>query len=190
LDVPRTSRFLFATDAVGKYFRNLNREPVEIVGVVKDVKHEIRAAVPVVYQPIAQSGPPSASYFNVRTGVDPMSLAGAIREAIRGADPNILSPDIKTIEGYVEENLASERILARAAAFFAASALLLAAIGMFGVMSFKVTRRTGEIGIRIALGAQRGNVVWLVLREVLFLTLIGALTGLTAFASPLARLAG
>jgi ABC-type antimicrobial peptide transport system permease subunit len=158
----------------------MNREDIQIIGVIKDVKHEIRGNAPTLYQLIAQNGPPFAAYFNIRTAAAPTTLAPAILEAIRGVEPNVAISEVKTLDATIEEGLAQEWILARASGFFAIAALLLAAIGLFGVMSFSVTRRTGEFGIRIALGARRVDIAWLALCEVLLLTLIGVFVGLTA----------
>jgi len=167
-------------DPVGTRYLNLNQEPVEIIGVIKDVKHEIRGAAPAVYTLISQSGAPYACYFYVRAAGDPAAIGAAIRDAMREIEPALSVSDFKTLDASIQEGLASEHILASASSFFSGAALLLAAIGLYGVMSFSVTQRTGEIGIRMALGAARSNVAWLVLRESVVLTLIGSAIGLAA----------
>jgi len=167
-------------DPVGTKYLNLNQEPVEIIGVIKDVKHEIRGAAPAVYTLISQSGAPYACYFYVRAAGDPSAIGAAIRDAMREIEPALSVSDFKTLDASIQEGLASEHILASASSFFSGAALLLAAIGLYGVMSFSVTQRTGEIGIRMALGAARSNVAWLVLRESVVLTLIGSAIGLAA----------
>jgi ABC-type antimicrobial peptide transport system permease subunit len=133
-----------------------------------------------VYELISQGGPPYACYFIIRTAVDPISLSPALRSAMREIEPSLSISDFKTLDSVIDEGLASERILARSSSFFAGAALFLAAIGLFGVMSFSVARRTGEIGVRIALGARRASIMWLVVRETLCLTLVGIVAGLGA----------
>jgi ABC-type antimicrobial peptide transport system permease subunit len=102
----------------------------------------------------------------------------AIRSAVRNLDPNIPVVNMKTFERQVAESLITERMIATLAGLFGILATALALIGLYGVMSFMVTRRSREIGIRMSLGAMRENVVWLVMREALVLIAAGILIGL------------
>jgi ABC-type antimicrobial peptide transport system permease subunit len=106
-----------------------------------------------------------------------------MRDAVRKLDPNLPVYSMKTMEETRDDSLAVERLAASLSTAFGVLATILAAIGLYGVMAFLVTRRTREIGIRMALGAMTGNVVWLVMREVLFLAGLGVAIGLpVAFA--------
>jgi len=158
----------------------VNSQDTQIIGVVKDVKHELRASVPAIYQLDTQFGLPYAISIDIRAASVSNALIPRLREIVREVDPNITQPEFKTLDETIAEDLTSERLLARTAVVFGAVTLLLAAIGLYGVMSFGVDRRTGEIGIRMALDAQRGRIVCLVLRETLLLAFAGLLIGVTA----------
>jgi ABC-type antimicrobial peptide transport system permease subunit len=112
---------------------------------------------------------------------------GAIRETVRQIDPNLPLTDVSTQIEQVERRFQQEKLFAQACSLFGGLALLLASIGLFGLMSYNVSRRTNEIGIRMALGAQRGDVLGLVMRESMLLVAAGVAVGLTAalFASRL-----
>jgi ABC-type antimicrobial peptide transport system permease subunit len=116
----------------------------------------------------------------VRTERDPDSAFGAVRAALHELDPNLPVSGMKTLERQLNESLVTERMIAMLSTAFGGLATVLAVIGLYGVMAFLVTRRAREIGIRMALGAQQGNVVWLVMREVLGLVAIGIAAGLPA----------
>jgi predicted permease len=116
----------------------------------------------------------------VRTAGDAGALIAAIRHEVRQLDPNLPIFNVKTFAEHINESISRERLIALLASFFSLSALLLAALGLYGVMAYAVARRTREIGIRMALGAPAGNVLWLVLRETLWLVLIGIAIGLPA----------
>ena len=154
---------------------------LEIVGVVADAKYNsVRAAVPpTMYVPFAQTRMTGPT-FAVRTAGEPMGAVGAIREAVRQLDPNLPITNVATQMERVEERLQQERLFANAYAMFGLLALLLASVGLFGLMSYSVARRTSEIGIRMALGAQRGNVLRLVMGESMSLVLVGTVVGLAA----------
>jgi ABC-type antimicrobial peptide transport system permease subunit len=104
-------------------------------------------------------------------------MFAAVRRKIQDLDRSMPIYDMKTLEGQLDETLSTERLIAVLGAAFGALATLLAAIGLYGVMAFVVARRTKEIGLRMALGAQRGAVVWLVLRESLVMLVIGLTVG-------------
>ena len=116
--------------------------------------------------------------FFVRTLADAAGVAAAVRDAIRALDPALPIYGVKTMEAQASESLFVERMVAWLSAAFGALATLLAAIGLYGVMSYAVARRTREIGIRMALGAERSAVLWLVLREVALLSIVGIAGGL------------
>jgi predicted permease len=180
------ARLLFPDeDAVGKHF-HLGRRNVtdyEIVGIAKDAKHStVRDEIPpTMYAPYVQSlkGLREMS-FEVRTIANPTAMVAAIRHAVQEVDSNIPLFNLKTQSEQVNESLAQERLFAKLSSFFGVLALLLASIGLYGLMSYSVARRTHEIGIRMALGAQPGNVRWLVMREMLLMVLIGVAIGLPA----------
>jgi len=150
----------------------------EIVGVLRDAKYDsIREAVPAtMYVPHLQSR--ASTVFHVRTATSPSTVVGAIREAVRQSDPNLPVMSLTTEAEQIDNNLQQERVFAEAYGLFGALATLLASIGLFGLMSYSVARRTNEIGIRMALGAQRGDVLRLVMRESMVLVVIGIVIGL------------
>jgi ABC-type antimicrobial peptide transport system permease subunit len=113
-----------------------------------------------------------------------------VRQVLSRIDRNLPIRDVTTLNAQVERALQQDRLLTTLTSFFGLLALLLASIGLFGVMSYAVSRRTSEIGIRMALGAESGSVLWMVLRESLGLVLIGAVAGLIAAAASTRLVAG
>jgi predicted permease len=168
---------------VGRRFGNRLESPDqwEVIGVVRDVRYNsLRETVPpTVYWALTQRCCPGAT-FEVRTATDPSGLTKSVREAIQQVDANLPLMNITTQTESIEGRVNQERLFAQAYALFGALALLLASIGLFGLMSYSVTRRTSEIGIRMALGAQRGDVLRLVMRESLILVGLGVVIGLAA----------
>ena len=162
---------------------------MEIVGVVKGAKesHVRDADRPYFYRPYSQFGKLFGMSFYVRSQQDPLFIANAMREAVRGTDANLPVYDLKTVQRVVDEDLFAERVIAGLSAAFGGLAALLAALGIYGVLAYLVVQRTREIGIRLALGAATGHVRMLVLKEVGWMVLAGALAGLPA-AYGLARL--
>ena len=154
---------------------------IEVVGIVRDVKYsDLREpAPPTMYAPYLQN-PLGNMAFEVRTAVDPTTVMSAIRDAVRQVDPNVPVMDMSTQMEQIAGRYAPERVFAQAYALFGGLALLVASIGLFGLMSYNVTRRTTEIGIRMALGAQQHSVLRMVLRESLVLVAIGAVIGVAA----------
>jgi predicted permease len=152
---------------------------LEVVGVVRDAKYDsVRDEVPAtMYVPFRQArmGTPTIA---VRTAGDPLTLVGAIRETVRGIDPNLPMVDVSTQMEQVELRFEQEKVFAQAYTLFGGLALVLAAVGLYGVMSYTVARRTNEIGIRLALGAQREQVLGATMRESLVLVTIGAAIGI------------
>jgi ABC-type antimicrobial peptide transport system permease subunit len=121
--------------------------------------------------------------FEVRTAADPRGVVGGLREAIREIDPTLPMMDVSTQAEQIEQRLLQERVFARAYSLFGALATILAAIGLFGVMSYSVARRTNEIGVRMALGAEARHVMRMVMRESMGLVAIGLVIGLAAAAA-------
>jgi predicted permease len=153
----------------------------EIVGVVRNAKY---GAVrddppPTAYIPYtARAGDVGRMTFEVRAAGDPLALTAALRETMRRVDPNLPLIGMKTQEELLGQALAREIMFARITTFFGFLALVLVAVGVYGTLAYGVTRRTGEIGIRIALGAARSQILWMVLRESLLLVACGVAVGL------------
>jgi predicted permease len=156
---------------------------IEIVGVVKDAKYSSlrEPALRTFYTPHFQDPSRwSATTFHIRTAADPTGVIAAVRQAAREIDSNLPLYNIKTLATQVDESLVQERLIGAVSSFFGLLALLLAAIGLYGIMAYAVNQRTHEIGIRMALGAQRGAVLRMVLRQGMKLVIIGAGLGLAA----------
>jgi ABC-type antimicrobial peptide transport system permease subunit len=116
----------------------------------------------------------------IRTAMEPEQAFAAVRGAVRETDANLPAFAMRTLARRIDESLATERLVATLSAAFGGLAALLAAVGLYGVISYTVERRTREIGIRIAVGASRPQVVWLLMREVLLLVGAGTALGLPA----------
>jgi putative ABC transport system permease protein len=162
----------------------------EVIGIVSDVRYRAieTVAMPDVYVPLAQSYQSRMRLF-VRTRLDPAALAPAVAAEIRALDPNLPLSEVKTMDERVGDAMWRTRVGAWVLALFAALALLLTAIGIFGVMSQAVAQRTPEIGIRMALGAGANDVMALVLGRAAVLTLVGIAIG-TACALAVTRFLG
>jgi putative ABC transport system permease protein len=154
----------------------------EVVGVVGNVREDVfrfdsDVSQPILYLPQAQS--PSQQFgVAVRAETDPMGLAPPIREAIRRVDPKLSAAELKTMEDFIAQFFVGMRLLNGILSGFGGLALFLAAIGIYGVIAFSVSRRTHEIGLRMALGAGQGDVLRLLVREGLVLVGIGFLIGI------------
>ena len=154
---------------------------IEIVGILRDAKYNnVREAVPPTMYRSYHQGYAGSVTFEVRTAGDPLTAIPAVREAVRAVDPNVPIINVTTQQQEVENRFRQERLFAQAGTMFGGLALLVASVGLFGLMSYSVARRTHEIGIRMALGAERGDVLRLVMRESMILVLAGVLFGLAA----------
>jgi predicted permease len=180
-------------DAIGGRFRmgsNGSRPWVTVVGVVADVRHN-GVTVPIkekFYRPASQfhrstGFPPRTMSVVLRAEGDPVRFAGALRAAVREVDPNVPLAAVRPMTEVVETALATPRLAGAVLAVFAALALALTALGLFGVLTFLVSQRRAEIGVRLALGADPARIVRLVLASGLRLSVLGAVVGsLAAFA--------
>src|SRR5262245_33404667 len=176
-------RFFPNEDPIGKrlmYFRApSSRDKFEIVGVVGDVKHGslTEEARPAIYRHAPQLSLRSWMDVVVRTEGDPESLIAAARDAVRAVDLDQPVYNIRTMEQRLARSIAANRFNALLLGLFASVAMMLAVGGVYGVMSYTVTQSSHEIGVRMALGARRGNVLSLVVRRGMRLTLFGASLG-------------
>jgi len=137
---------------------------------------------PIAYLPFAQGalGPVQEMYYELRTAGNPLSYVSAVRDLVRRADDRLPVSEVKTQRAWIDETISQEIAFVRLCSAFAVLALAIACVGLYGTMSYNVARRTGEIGIRMALGAQRGRVLWMVLREVILLVAVGLAISLPA----------
>jgi len=183
-------KFFPNANAVGKFYRTQKSNgefeaPVEIIGVVKDARYtNLRDGnVGTVFVSASQELKPGRqTSLEIRTARPPAEVIPFVKAAVAAVDPRI-ALTFKTLATQVEESLIQERLLATLSGFFAALALLLATVGLYGVVSYMANCRRNEIGIRIALGADRPSVLWLVLREVALLIGVGLIAGAAAAAA-------
>jgi predicted permease len=171
--------FFAGRNPVGLQFKQQDTS-FTIVGVVADVRgHSVRTEpVAMVYLPAPQ-GPPARLTLLVRTEADPQPLIASLVEAVGGVDRRMPVFSVRTLDEDLSAGLSSERILGYLLTVFAALAILLAGIGLHGLLSYSISRRTREIGIRFAVGAQRRDVVALFAREGAVLVLAGVGVGVT-----------
>jgi putative ABC transport system permease protein len=179
IDEKFARRFWPHDDPVGKHLWFDPKKPITIAGVVGVVKqygldNEGKIAVYFPHQQMASSG----MFLVARASSDPAALGGAITREIHGVDPGAVVYDVRTMQDRLYDSLARQRFATTMLGAFAAFALLLAAIGVYGVMSYLVSQGTHDIGVRVALGARPGNILGLVVRQGMELAAIGIAGGL------------
>jgi len=154
----------------------------EIVGVVRDAQYfNVKSAPPpTIYAPYAQPENVGAAHFTLRIAADPAAVVPAIRAAVREIDATLPLFDLRTQREQLGRLFTQERLFASLCSAFGGLALLLAAVGLYGLMSYSVLRRTGEIGLRMALGALPRRVLWMIVQESLALVGVGLAVGLAA----------
>ena len=179
-------RYFAGRDPNGRHI-GFGRDPgtrtdMEVIGVVKDIKYtNLRDEIPPqVFMPYLARTYANNMTVYLRTIRDPNQVFSAVRSTVRGLDANIPIFAMRTEDAQLDNSLKTERLIASLSTVFGLLAVLLATIGLYGVMAYSVARRTREIGIRMALGAVQGNVIWMVMREVLLLIGIGVAAGLPA----------
>jgi predicted permease len=155
---------------------------IEIIGVARDTMYStLREQIPrQVFTPSVQGDFVTGMNVYVRTNLDAPQMFAALRRAVNQLDSTLPVFDLRTMGEQIDRSLVTERLIAMLSAVFGAIATILAAVGLYGVMSYSVSRKTREIGIRMALGAFGGDVVWMVMREVLTLIGVGVLIGVGA----------
>jgi predicted permease len=184
-------RFFPKGEALGRFIAlppSYKIPRMEVVGVVADASHrDLRSPIPrAAYFPLDQDPEaPGALQMLVRTAGPPSVVSAAVRRTVHSFNPAI-PVTMRTLADEIDNTLTYERLLALLSAFFGAVALALAAIGLYGILSYAVVRRTSEIGVRVALGASRGSILWLVMKQSIALVLIGMAIG-CATAMALAR---
>jgi predicted permease len=167
---------------IGKRFTFDTAKPdeIEIIGVCKDAKYTSQRdeIPPTVYGSYRQERPMSDAVFEVRTAGDPATAIASVRSVVHEIEPNLPVQDVKTQVEQADETLRMERLFAKLLTLFALLAQQLAAIGLFGVLAYMVSQRTHEIGIRMALGASRANVLRMIVQQGMMLALLGVALGL------------
>jgi ABC-type antimicrobial peptide transport system permease subunit len=192
-DTPGAPRVAIINDTMAKFYfhganplgRHLteNKTQLQIVGVVRDAQdhdfHDqpLRRFYVSYFQPI--DGITTAN-FEIRTQANPGSLTVALRTEVEAVNRNLSILSIKEVRQLMDASVVQERLVAKLSSFFGFLAMLLAAIGLYGVISYMVARKTNEIGIRIALGARTSNVMGMILRDVAILIAIGGIAGIVA----------
>ena len=151
-----------------------------MVGVVADAKYNsLREETPTrLYNPIFNPlWPEQSAYFEIRTSADPATVSAALRAVVHDTNSAIPEIEIHSMSGLIDDSLQTDHFVAQLSTAFGVLAVILASVGLYGIMAFTVARRTRDIGIRMALGAGRSNIVRQVLSETLILMLIGIAVG-------------
>jgi predicted permease len=167
--------------ALGQSFQVNPQNRMEIIGMVKDARYDgIREAVPpLVFFP-APGYKGTLLSLEIRTAADPKAMEQSVRRAVAQVDPALPVPEILTIKSLIDDSLAQEILLARLSGLFGILALGMAAVGLYGLMAYNVSRRTNEIGLRMALGAKQNQVTAMIMGETMSLLLRGSAMGLAA----------
>ncbi len=181
-------RYFGSENPLGRQFENFEADPprwIEVVGVAADMKFDsLRSGSPaIIYQPFTEFGSgtvPRSMTVELRARRDTVSLAPALRKEVAAAGGGLALNDIHTETKMIDDTLIRERLLATVGSFFGLVALVLAALGLYGTVGYAVSRRTREIGIRMALGARQGQVMWMILAEALAPVVLGGVAGVVA----------
>lgn len=182
LNKAAADRFFGSVNPIGENIRLAGaKRAIQIIGVVKDAKyHSLQESTEaMVFVPFLQVPPDSVPRltFVIQTAVAPSSIIPLVRQRVRRIDANLPVVDIKTLREQIDQSLMSDRLLTTLSSMFAAFALALACVGLYGTMAYAVSQRTNEIGIRMALGSRRSNVLSMVLWQGTKLALIGVVLG-------------
>jgi predicted permease len=177
-------KFKMGSDVVGKFMGDDDNDSlnVQIIGLVRNVKYsQVKDSVPpVFYRPWRQDARSGSLNYYVKSSQPPEQMLGAMRSMMRRIDPNLPVEELKTMSQQVKENVFLDRMISILSSAFALLATLLAGVGLYGVLSYSVTQRTREIGVRMALGADGSRVRMLVMRQVGVMLLIGGVIGIAA----------
>jgi predicted permease len=161
-----------------------DKDDFEIVGVIGDSKYDSakEKADRTVFRPILQVQDQQAfnNVIELRTAGDPLGLTAQVRSAVTQINDKLPVLNVTSLRLQTDESLKQEKLIAQLVSFFGLLGLLLSCVGLYGIMAHAVVRRTNEIGIRLALGAERGQITWMVLRESLVLVAIGLAVGIPA----------
>ncbi|HEY4425673.1 MAG TPA: ABC transporter permease [Pyrinomonadaceae bacterium] len=175
------NKFFPDQNPIGKRFTYDTKKPdeLEIIGIARDAKYTSQRdeIPPTVYSSYRQERPQSGATFEVRTTGDPSATIASVRSVVREIEPNLPVMNVKSQVEQADETLRMERLFAKLLTLFALLAQQLAAIGLFGVLAYTVSQRTHEIGIRMALGADRGNVLRMIVKQGMILVLICVVLG-------------
>jgi predicted permease len=178
-------RFFGDENPIGKRFGDRGPDSsglYAVVGLVGDAKYgNVREKMrPMVFHPLTQEKPMESLVLHVRAASTPTALVPSIRREILALDSDVLITEARTLPEEIRSQLRQDRMFAALANFFALLALALGAIGIYGIVAYRVAHRTAEIGVRMALGAQRSDVLWLIMRETVVLLAAGATIGVPA----------
>ena len=174
--------FFEGRNPIGHTVSFTRRKQFTIIGVAVDSKYQGINEKPIAmaWFPYTQVGSVGAMHFELRVAGQPASILPRVRQTVAGFAPDLALLQPKTQQAEFDETISSQRLLARLSLAFAVLAIALVATGLYGTTSYHVTRRTSELGIRMALGAERGRLLWMVLRESLALSVAGIALGVPA----------
>lgn len=151
--------------------------PIEVVGIVADVRQSLEVdPMPGIFRPCSQA-PLSSAMLAVRTEGDPLQLVSSVRRELTAIDPDQAASAVRTMDELAEADQGQRRVILTLLGLFAGAALLLTLIGVYGIVAYSVVHRARELGIRRALGAQEGNILWLVIKQCLRLAVAGVFIG-------------
>jgi predicted permease len=183
-------RFFRGQSPIGKrwdYGDSIGKDSAVIIGVVEDARYaDVKARTPNMAYRLVEASPDEVlTDLQIRTTGDPARAAQTVREALSRTEPRLPVVEVMPLSGRLARGVTEDRMVAGLTAIFSALALLLASLGLYGTISYGISRRVAELGLRMALGADRAHVLWLVLREALVLVAAGIAAGI-----PLAFVAG